>query len=539
MPLGRPRSGRGSTLRDRHMSMIPKRRRRARASLAGLPVGPVMVVVAGLALPVTARGQAPELHVRVFATHDFHGALRPTTYSWSDGRPVGGATGLERVIEEAGVECSCPTLWVDGGDQMQGTLESNLAWGLPVVEAFNLLGLDAAAVGNHDLDWGVDTLLARQREADYPWLAANVFRLDTGERPAWATPFAIVEREGVKVGVVGYATVGTPRTLRPQVTEPFEFRSGYAGIRDALDAVWAERPDFVVVVAHAGGDCNAGGCAGEMVALASEVPPGSVHLIAGGHTHDPGGGVVNSIPIVRAGSSGRGVAVVDLYRLADGTRAFLTSRQTVYADGIVEDTALVALLEPYMASADEKRNQHVTTLAQSLRNSATEDRRLGDLIADSERRIAAADFGLQNPGGVRAELPAGPVSYADLHRVLPFGNMLVRVTLSGRQLRRLVEQTGPRYYYSKLQVDYAVLAGGARSASIRFSDGSPIDDDRQYTVAMPDFLAEGGDDLSMLTGLPREAMGMTVLDAVVERMRELPNPLVLPTERRELDRTRR
>jgi len=143
---------------------------------------------------------------------------------------------------------------------MQGTLESNLTAGVPVVAMFNHLGLDAAAVGNHDLDWGVDTFYRRQAEARYGWLAANVFRRDTGDRAAWAEPFVIVEREGVKVGVIGYATTATPRTLRPDVTRPYEFRAGYDGIREALDAVDAAEPDFVVVVAHAGGDCGTSGC---------------------------------------------------------------------------------------------------------------------------------------------------------------------------------------------------------------------------------------------------------------------------------------
>ncbi|MEQ8959414.1 MAG: hypothetical protein RLP02_16090, partial [Coleofasciculus sp. C2-GNP5-27] len=138
---------------------------------------------------------------------------------------------------------------------MQGTLESNINFGAAVVAAFNHLGLDAAAVGNHELDWGVDTLLTRQQEANYPWLAANVFQVSDGSRPTWAKPFTIVERGEIKIGVVGYAAVNTPQTLRPGITEPYEFRSGYAGIRNALDELWSEQPDFVVLVAHAGGQC--------------------------------------------------------------------------------------------------------------------------------------------------------------------------------------------------------------------------------------------------------------------------------------------
>jgi 2',3'-cyclic-nucleotide 2'-phosphodiesterase/3'-nucleotidase len=272
----------------------------------------VLLSACGTASPNGVTADAGPLHLRVLATHDFHGALRPTTYAWSDNRPIGGASALKAVLAALEADCVCPTIWLDGGDQMQGTLDSNLTFGQPVVAMFNALGLDAAAVGNHELDWGVETLLSRQAEAQYAWLAANVYRRDTGERPAWATPYALVDRDGVRIGVVGYATTSTAHTVKPDIVRPFEFRPGVAGIRAALDAVYAEQPDFVVIVAHAGGDCEPDDCGGELVDLAAELPPGEVHLIAGGHDHAPGDGVVNAIPILRAGSSGRAVAVIDL-----------------------------------------------------------------------------------------------------------------------------------------------------------------------------------------------------------------------------------
>lgn len=435
--------------------------------------------------------------------------------------------------------CACPTVRVDGGDQMQGTLESNLTFGASAVAALNLLGLDAAAVGNHELDWGVDTLLVRQREARYAWLAANVFAGGGEKRPEWAIPFAMVERGGVKVGVIGYATVSTPRTLRPEVTKPYEFRSGYSAIRDAVDAVWRERPDFVIVVAHAGGECGKDECAGEMVELASELPPGLVHLIVGGHDHTAGEGVVNSIPIVRAGSSGRGVGLIDLYRRSNGIHAFRLSQQTVYADDVQEDAAMTNLLAPYLRAADAKGKEPVTTIAEPLSASSTGDRRLGSLIADAARLLAGADVGMHNPGGVRADLPRGAISYVDLYRVMPFGDAVVRLTLTGRQLRQLVEQAGSRYYYSNLRVEYDSKAPPrAGSVLLSFPDTTPIRDDRSYSLATSDFLADGGDGLTMLSMLPRDALGVAVLDAVIGQLRKLPAPVVLPVEKRQLEQQR-
>ena len=461
----------------------------------------------------------------MLATHDFHGALRPVTYPSLNGRRLGGAAALKTMMDDLESDCACPTVRLDGGDQMRGTLESDLTFGASTVAAFNLLGLDGAAVGNHDLDWGVETLLTRQREARYPWLAANVFRVEDGKRPAWATPFTTLDREGVKVGVVGYATVRTPRTLRPEVTEPYEFRPGYGAIRDALDAVWQKGPVFVIIVAHAAGDCEAGPCAGELVDLAEEVPAGRVHLIVGGHDHSPGEGVVNGIPIVRAGSNGRAVGVVDLHRRVDGIHRFRMSSRTVEADTVRHDRTMVDLLAPYLRAAEARGKERVTTLPEPLSASPNGDRRLGRLIADAVRRLARADVGLHNPGGVRADLPSGDVSYADVYRVIPFDNEVVRLTLTGRQLRQLVDQTGPRYYYSNLRVEYDSAASGERVIrSMRLSDGTQVSEDRSYTLATIDYLADGGDALTLLTTLQRQVLGVTVVDALADHLRTAEPP---------------
>jgi 5'-nucleotidase len=521
--------------RCRHGSgIVPGIRLRAAALL--FVVAAFAFVAANGASQAPARSADSPLHLRVLATDDLHGGIRPAVYPWSNGKPVGGLAALTTVMKQLESACACPTVRLDAGDQMQGTLESNLLSGAPIVAAFNLLGLDAAAVGNHELDWGLDTFLARQKEARYPWLAANVFRVDTGTRPDWARPFAIVERSDVRVGIVGYATVLTPQTLRPDVTQPYEFRSGYAGIRDAVEAVWRERPDFVIVVAHAGGGCAVGGCAGEMVQLAAELPAGMVHLIVGGHDHNPGEGTVNAIPIVRPGSSGRAVALVDLYRLGDGAHAFRMSREAVYADDVPEDAAMAGLLAPYIAAADAKGREPVTTLAEPLSRSPNGDRRLGSLITDVTRRVAGADVAVHNPSIVRTDLPRGVVSYADLFRVMPFGDEVVRLTLSGRQLRQLVEQAGPRYYYANIRVEWDTdAASGARHATLVLSDGSPIRDGGSYRVATSDFLADGGDGLATLAPLPRTALGVTVLDAVVQQLRALPSPVTLPVETRQFE----
>jgi len=112
--------------------------------------------------------------LRVLSMNDLHGALYPRTTTWSQGRQVGGVATLDAMMDSATAQCRCPTIRLDAGDEMQGTLESSLLYGRSTIQAMNRMKIAAAVIGNHELDWGIDTLRARMAEAKYPWLAANL-----------------------------------------------------------------------------------------------------------------------------------------------------------------------------------------------------------------------------------------------------------------------------------------------------------------------------------------------------------------------------
>jgi 2',3'-cyclic-nucleotide 2'-phosphodiesterase (5'-nucleotidase family) len=475
---------------------------------------------------------AESMHLRVLATHDFHGALLPRTYPWSDQREVGGAAALKAYMDRAQEACGCTTLRLDGGDVMQGTLPSNLVLGESSVAAFNLLGIDAAAIGNHELDWEVDILRQRLQEAEFAWLAANVYRRDSGERPDWAQPSKLIERDGLTIGVVGYLTARTATTLRQATAAPYEFRSGYAAIADAVEAVQQAGADFVAIVAHAGGQCETDACSGEMVDLARELPEGTVDLIVGGHAHSRGQGVVNGVPIVRAGANARALAVIDFYQQADGSQSFDITIETIYADAVVPDANMTAMLEPWLAEAELISGEPIVTLAEPLSNSPLDDRKLGNMIVDAVRLAAGADVSIKNPS-VRAPLPDGQVSYGSLFQVMPFGNEILKLSLTGASLRELIERTGNRYYYSNLSIGWNPdAAEGDRIVELRFADGRELSNETIYTLGVSDFLAEGGNGLDMLVSIPRQPMGLTILDATVNYLRTLNQPVRLPQEQR-------
>src|SRR5438552_10242842 len=169
--------------------------------------------------------------LRVLAINDFHGALEPQVWPWSAGRPVGGAAALKPWLDSLARGCFCTTIRLDAGDEMQGTPVSNFNFGRPAIAALNAFGIDAAAIGNHEFDWTVDTLRARMAEAHYRFLAANITDSAGTARPDWAEPFTVIERGGVRVAVIGLALPATPETTSPRNVRGLAFGAGARAVR--------------------------------------------------------------------------------------------------------------------------------------------------------------------------------------------------------------------------------------------------------------------------------------------------------------------
>jgi 2',3'-cyclic-nucleotide 2'-phosphodiesterase (5'-nucleotidase family) len=487
------------------------------------------LLVAGLA------AGADTTLLRILATNDFHGALETRVYAWSNGRPIGGAAPLKATLDSAAASCRCPVLRLDGGDQMQGSLGSNLVYGRSVVEVMNAVGLDAAVVGNHELDWGVDTLRARMAEAKYPWLAANVFDSLTGKRPGWAVPYTILTRGGLRIGVVGYMAQRTKAMLSSWAAAGLVWKRGPDAIGDVLAAVRAERPDLTILVAHEGAFCDSLPCAGEIVDLARGLDSTMVQFIVSGHTHSLVNTVVNGIPIVQARSNGTAYGVADLVRRDDGSRAWKVRVETVWADRVTPDSGITAIVARYRPMVDRIAGQPVA----ELRDALTRDGQqypLGNLIADAQRAAApGTDFALMNHGGIRRDLPAGRVTYSDLFELQPFGNNITRVWITGRQLRELLEFTvsggAPRFHLSGLVVRYdPAKARGSRVVSMRRPSGAAIQPGRTYVLALSDFLQGGGEGLNTLRTLRSRRTGKTDLEALVAYLKAMPQPVVAPAE---------
>jgi len=472
---------------------------------------------------------------RVLAINDFHGALEPRVWPWSQGRPVGGAAALKPWLDSLGRECGCPGLRLDAGDEMQGTPVSNLSFGRPAIAALNALGIDAAAVGNHEFDWSIDTLRARIAQARYPFLAANISDAGRSTAPAWARPFAVVERGGVRVAIIGLALPETPQTTAPDNVRSLVFGDGAAAVRRVLPQARAAA-SYVIIVAHVGAFCDRdGGCRGEIIDLARALDSGSVDLIVSGHTHSLVNTVVNGIAIVQARSSGGGIAVVDFVR-AGGRRSVRTRIETPFADQVRPDSGLAAALGNAAAAIAPLTERPAASIATNLRRGGDEYG-LGRLIADAQRSVAGADVAIVNNGGIRADLGAGTATWGDLFRVEPFQNRLVKLSVTGTVLKQALEHAvagdRPDAHLAGVAVWYdRRFPAGRRITRLRLGDGRGVDDAGTYTLAVSDFLAAGGSGYAMLRAATPTDLGLTDLDALIRYLAGLQQPVQAPGDER-------
>ena len=481
----------------------------------------------------------PVKRLRVIGHNDFHGRLQPEVYSWSEGKPIGGAAVLYSFYREERAGFDGPTITLDAGDIMQGTPLSNLTEGRSTIDFFNQLGVDAAAIGNHDFDWTIRVLQQRQQQAKFPWLSANIYDAGRNTRPDWARPTVMLERDGVKIGIIGLSTENTPQVTRASNVQGYEFRSGAAEIERYVPELRQQGADFVIVTTHEGVTCDSGmrNCRGEVIDWARRVT-NKPDLIVAGHTHGIVNTVESGIPIVIAWDYSKKYSVIDLEKSADGqTRVRVRDQPTTFADRVKPDSSMGALVARYEQEIGPQVNRVVATLDAPLRKVGGEYA-LGHLIADAQRAASGAQVAIMNNGGIRTDLEAGPLTWSELYQLQPFANLLVKLTLTGAQLREVMEHIlrgrQPGMHVSGITVWYdSAAAPGARVRRMQLASGETVTDSGNYIVSVNDFMAGGGDGLTVLINARgRVDTGIVDLDALIEYLQKQPQPVRAPTDDR-------
>ncbi|MEP7028602.1 MAG: 5'-nucleotidase C-terminal domain-containing protein, partial [Candidatus Eisenbacteria bacterium] len=458
---------------------------------------------------------------------DFHGALLGGASDRSSGRPIGGAATLAAYITRERAKNPTRTLLLDGGDWMQGTPISNLNFGRPVIQFMNRNGVDAAAIGNHEFDWSVDTLRARMGEARFQPLGANWVNRSDGKRADGVAPWTILDRDGMRIGVIGLLTDETASVTLPKNVAAYRFPAGGPIARALIDSCRAQGADLVVVVGHLPGSTDSTGTVkGELADVARAVsgPDGAIAVL-GGHSHNRLSGVVDGVPVIISGALGQTLGRIDFVIDRSTHRPIPeeTRRQllTTFADDVKPDPAIAAFVDSVNHDLLPITSRVLGRLSATLTRNRQGESPLGDWVADVMREAVGADFAFQNAGGLRADLEAGEVTMGDVYEVMPFDNQVATVTLTGAQVLGLVEHgVSPTncVQLSGLSMVYDPdRPRGERVLEIRLPGGKRLDPGAKYKVATNDFMAQGGDGFTMIAqGEDLALPGVLVRDALVK-----------------------
>lgn len=502
---------------------------RVSGTLQDASVVPPSVTASRPAFPTGVR------FLRIIGTNDFHGALEPRPDA--NGVRRGGAAYVAAAIDRARHDCTprCEILLLDAGDMFQGTPASNLAYGRPVVDYYNRMGYAAAALGNHEFDWGIDSLRARMRQAKYGIFGANV-RYTDGRDVPWIRNDTIVTRGSTKIGIIGLSTVSTPTSTRAANVVGLRFDDP-APIVDSIGPALRKRgANFIVVIAHAGANCGRDGateCSGEIINLAQKLTT-KVDAIVSGHSHTLINTDIKGIPVVQARSSGRAIDVLDL-PLGNTKIPVRHEVREIGVDTLQPVPAIDSIVRAAVARVAPLVNRHVATIPVKLARDGHQYP-LGNLVADAQRWAGKGDVAIMNNGGIRTELRAGDATYGSLFEIQPFGNMLYSLTMTGAQLRGLLEamlgKNAVDDHVSGLTIKFdPARPKGSRLVSATMADGTPLSDTKTYNVIVNDFLATGGEGYNAGgRASVSKPLNIVDLDALIDYLKTLPTPISAPAE---------
>ena len=490
----------------------------------------VSMLMTGLAFAETAETEVEHQPVVVLYTNDVHCGIE-------DAIGYAGLAAYEKAYEKLGYE----VILVDNGDAIQGGPIGTLSKGEYIIDIMNAVGYDIATIGNHEFDYGMDVFMSLREKAEFPYISANFCDL---EGNTILDPYVIKELGGWKVAFVGASTPETFTKSTPTYFQDgegnyiYDFCQGedgaklYAAVQKAVDDARAEGAEIVIVMSHLGTD-------GSSVPYTSSdliVNTTGINAVLDGHSHSEWemelvqNAAGEDVILSSTGTKLNNVGSL-IINVGDDQTPVLTS--ALHSESLFQDEEAEAYIATVKAQYEETLNQVVATTAvdlttkdpatgeRAVRNSETN---LGDLCADAYRIVLGADIAFVNGGGVRADIPAGDITYGQILSVHPFGNMACLIEVSGQQVldalemasRDVPNECGGFLHVSGLSYEINVgvetsvvlddkgsfveVAGERRVQNV-LVDGQPIDPEATYTLASHNYmLKSGGDGMSMFQG---------------------------------------
>ncbi|KWX73191.1 bifunctional 2',3'-cyclic-nucleotide 2'-phosphodiesterase/3'-nucleotidase [Paenibacillus jilunlii] len=491
-----------------------------------------------------------DVKVHILGINDFHGQLDTTSYVGDNA--VGTAAILATYLKTARAQYA-NSLLVHNGDSVGASAPvSSMERDKPTLEWMNLMKFDVGNLGNHEFDQGVAALKAQiyggvdpvnktitHAPVNFDYINANAVDKDTG-KPI-IKPYTVKEVGGVKIGFIGVVTKATPSKVSPAGTAGVRFLSAeeeVAAIGKYAAELQKQGVETIIVLAHDPATTKGDVTTGEAADLAKALPADSpVDVIVAGDNHALANGVVNGKLIVQAYSYG--TAFEDIKLVIDPITKDVKSKSATVTStiqkNVTPDKETQDLVNYYLKKYPVLTLPVGTTDGSVTRTDAyNNETPLGNLIADAMRQADfkdgskdIADFAFMNPGGIRADLPKGNVSFGDLAKVQPFGNTLVKLTLTGEQIKTLLQQQWGTKADGTADTKTLQISGlkytanmylpvADRIASLTKTDGTPISMTQSYTAVVNNFMAAGGDNYSVLTQASESLAGPIDLDVFYE-----------------------
>jgi 2',3'-cyclic-nucleotide 2'-phosphodiesterase (5'-nucleotidase family) len=468
-------------------------------------LGQVLLALLWLCQPTTAQNHA-NYELTILYTNDFHSAFDPIPAYWLPGEPkLGGASQLAALINQYR-QRGGTTFLFDSGDMFTGQL-SFLTRGEALMEMMISMHYDAMAIGNHEFDYGSSNFTRQMSLVPFPVLGANIYY--KGANLRYARPYTIIERNGVRLGVIGIIGGDAIGVVPAALVSDLEFRDPEpevaAAVRELRDKV-----DLIVVLSHQGktGPQQTDAEAhpdlqrdfDDDIKLCGDVP--GIDVFVGGHAHigiekpyvHPRTGTI----IVQTYGYGTRLGYLKLMVKDKKVIAHKGELVKVWSDQLKPDPVVAKKLAYYKQlvapQIGEVLGVNKTRLVRDYRAESS----LGSFVADVMRERAHADVAIENAGGLRWDIPAGEINKGHVLDALPFLNYLWTFQMTGAQIREVLEHSLSLIHgmaqVSGLRAIYDMRQPvGHRLVELRIG-GQLVDDRKLYRVGITNFIAEGGDE---------------------------------------------
>jgi len=481
-----------------------------------------------------------DLLLDIIFTNDIHGGIDryEATFMNPDFPPTlgggGSAATYIKNVRGLSVNHKRDNLLIDAGDFFQGHPIGTMSEGRSVITYMNMIGYDFMTIGNHEFDLGEDVLKNTIKDAKFTILSCNIVKKGTNELVDYVEPYKIIDKLGVKIGVIGVTTTDTEQMSFPDNIKNIDFLPAKEQLQKYVDIVKEKGVDLVIVIGHMGLpydpqpaydnrylkpniDKEERRWGYDAQEIAHEV--NGIDILFGGHMHkgfaQPWEDPETHTLVMQGYAYGSSVGHVTIK--VDKETKTISGYETpaiyegvlvtLFEDEFIPDEAIADTILIMQNIAEEGMDEIIGEASINITKEGTGTQSLiGNLVCEAMKDYTKADFAFMNLGGIRGEILSGPITYRDVFNVMPFDNQIVMFEVDGNFLKDIIETRVSGSRHGLRTAGIKVVVNRKRENFNRISKliigGEPWQADKIYKIATSDFLLQGNAGLALLTQIP-------------------------------------